>query len=105
MLLAPWVHAAPMHDEIDHLLQYLSESGCNYVRNSAEHSAQQAVEHIRKKYRYYEDEIDSTERFIELSASRSTISGKPYTIRCPGLPEQDSNAWLNAELERYRRSS
>ena len=101
-LLAVGVHAAPMHDEIEHLLRYLSESGCLYVRNGSEHTAQEAVAHIRKKADYYEDDIGSTERFIELSASRSTISRKAYTIRCPGLPEQDSNAWLSAELKRYR---
>lgn len=91
-----------MQAEIDHLLQYLSESGCTYLRNGSEHSARDAVAHIRKKADYYEDDIDSTERFIELSASRSTLSGKSYVIRCPGLPEQDSNAWLSAELNRFR---
>jgi hypothetical protein len=102
LFLASGAYAAPMQDEIDHLLQYLSESGCSYVRNGSEHSAQDAVGHIRKKADYYEDDIDSTERFIELSASRSTISGRSYTIRCPGLPEQDANTWLSAELARYR---
>jgi hypothetical protein len=101
-LLASDAYAAPLQDEIDHLLQYLSESGCSYMRNGSEHTAQDAVAHIRKKANYYKNDIDSTERFIELSASRSTISGKSYTIRCPGLPAQDANAWLSAELNRYR---
>ena len=96
--------AIPMPREIEHLLQYLSDSGCQYVRNGTEHSAQDAVAHIRKKARYFADDIDSTERFIELSASKSTLSGKSYSIRCPGQPEQSSNAWLNAELKRYRRT-
>ena len=98
------LQAATTPSEIEHLLQYLSESGCEYVRNGSVHSGQEAVAHIRKKYRYYADDIDSTERFIELSASKSTLSGKSYSIRCPGQPEQSSNAWLNAELARYRRA-
>jgi hypothetical protein len=102
MLFATGAHAAPQNDEVEHLLQYLSQSGCRYLRNNSEYTAEEAVAHIRKKYRYYQDEIDSTERFIELSASRSSISGKAYTIRCPGLPAQDSNAWLSKELQRYR---
>jgi hypothetical protein len=102
LFVSTTLQAAASTEEIEHLLQYLSESGCSYVRNGSEHTAQDAVAHIRKKADYYEDDIDSTERFIELSASRSTISGKSYNIRCPGLPEQDSSAWLSAELHRYR---
>jgi len=95
--------AADTQTEIDHLLTYLTESGCTYVRNGSEHSASEAVEHILKKYRYFEDDIDTTEQFIELSASESTFTGRDYLIRCPGQPEQPSRDWLLAELQRYRQ--
>jgi len=91
--------------EIEHLKNYLASSGCTYVRNGREHDSAEAVEHIEKKARYFDDEIDSAESFIEFSATKSTMSGKPYTIRCPGEPEQASSAWLLEELQRYRRSA
>jgi len=82
LLLCMGLAAAEQSDmdaEISHLLTYLAASDCRYVRNG-------------------------TERFIELSASKSTLSGKSYSIRCPGQSEQSSKAWLNAELQRYRRA-
>ena len=73
------------------------------MRNGREHDSAEAVEHIRRKYRHFDDEIDSAESFIEYSATRSTMSGKPYSIRCPGEAEQPSASWLLEELARYRR--
>ncbi|MEP5763373.1 MAG: DUF5329 domain-containing protein [Halieaceae bacterium] len=102
LLFGPLAYADDQQQEIDHLLGYLADSGCTYIRNGSEHSAGDAVAHIRKKQRYFANRIDSSERFIELSASQSTMTGKVYMIRCPGQDEQSSQSWLLAELARYR---
>ena len=57
---------------------------------------------VRRKYKYFLDEISSTEEFIELSATRSTMSSKPYEVHCPGEPPMKSADWLLAELEAFR---
>jgi hypothetical protein len=88
--------------EVDHLLQYLRDSDCRMIRNGKAHDGAEAAQHVQRKYDHFRDEIGSTEEFIELSASRSTMSGKPYQVQCPGEPEQASRDWLLQELDSYR---
>ena len=87
---------------ISHLLKYVEESGCAYIRNDKKYSSNEAAEHIKKKYDHFKDEIVTPERFIELCATKSLVSGKPYFVRCGRNDKIPSAAWLLAELERYR---
>ena len=48
------------------------------------------------------DRVTNAESFIELAASRSTGSGKPYLVRAGSAEPVESGAWFRAELERYR---
>jgi hypothetical protein len=89
--------------EIDHLLQYVENTNCKYERNGTKYSGRDAAAHIKKKYAYFKDKIDSTEDFIEYSAAKSEMSGKPYTIFCPGQPVINSRDWLLRELNRFRQ--
>lgn len=90
--------------EVEHLIAYLENSDCSMLRNGREYSGEEGARHVRRKYEHFRDKIDSTEEFIELSASKSTISGKPYEVHCPGQPSKESAAWLLEELEVYRGS-
>ena len=90
--------------EVQHLLDYLGSSDCKMIRNGKEHDNDEAVEHVERKYDYYRDDISSTEEFIEYSATKSMLSGKEYSVDCPGSGETPSGEWLNAELQRYRGS-
>jgi len=90
--------------EIEHLLNYVSSTHCRYERNGDMHSGQEAVEHIKKKYDYYDEEIETAEDFIEYSATKSTLSGAHYKIHCQGQAPTTSRVWLLAELTRYRKS-
>lgn len=89
--------------EVQHLLAYLKNSGCEMERNGSKHDAQEAVEHIQKKYDYYRDDIKTTEDFIERSASRSSLSGRAYKVLCPGEEVRLTSDWLKEELKRYRK--
>jgi hypothetical protein len=91
-----------MQHEIDHLMKYIKDSSCIFIRNGEEYGADDAVLHIMKKYDHFKSEVDSAEKFIELCASKSIISGKPYRILCPGKPAVDRRQWLLEELERFR---
>lgn len=88
--------------EIQHLIKFVSESGCSFIRNGNEHTPKEAVEHINKKYEYFKDEIDSAEKFIELSATQSTITKKKYVIKCPGKEVIENQKWLLEELNNLR---
>jgi len=89
--------------EIDHLLHYMENSACLFLRNGSWHGAKDAANHILGKYRYLVDrgQIASTEDFIEKSASRSSMSGRLYLVKC-GAEEMSSGEWLRIELQRFR---
>jgi len=62
------------------------------------------VEHLQKKRNYLvkKGRIKTAEDFIELGASQSSMSGKPYRVACPDVPEVDSKTWLQNRLENIR---
>jgi hypothetical protein len=93
----------PQKPEVEHLISYLKNSGCQMERNGSKHDAHEAVKHIKKKYNYYRDDIKTTEDFIERSASRSSLSGRAYHVLCPGEASRPTGEWLKEELERYRK--
>jgi hypothetical protein len=72
------------------------------VRNGGAHDGAEAAKHVQRKYKHFRDDISSTEEFIELSATKSTMSSKPYEVHCPGEPPRKSADWLLDELEAYR---
>jgi hypothetical protein len=41
--------------------------------------------------------------FIEEAATKSSMSGRPYLMRCAGGAPVTTNQWLREALERYRR--
>ena len=88
--------------EVEHLLEFIRQSDCLMVRNGSEHEGEKAASHIQKKYEYFEDDITTTEAFIEYSATKSTMSGKYYSIKCPDGKEMRSQDWLLEELETFR---
>jgi hypothetical protein len=105
-------NAQDFNHEIKYLKQYINTSECLFNRNGDIHTAPEALKHIEKKYQYFKDDINSAERFIETSASKSTLSGKAYTVTCPaghkqqghGIQNLSSQVWLLRALTDYRNS-
>ena len=95
-------HAAEPEEEISHLLLYVQNTECEYDRNGTIYTGEEAAEHIQTKYDYFKNRINTAERFIELSATKSTMSGRQYTVQCRGLEKLTSKDWLLKELESYR---
>lgn len=90
---------------IQHLLDYVTRSEQIFIRNSKRYSAQDASEHMQKKYEHFRDEIDTPEQFIELCATRSLLSGKPYLVVNQQGKTIKTSEWLATELEAYRDNS
>jgi hypothetical protein len=88
--------------EVARLFAYVRASGCRIERNGKLYPAAEGEGHMQKKYEHFRDKIDSTEKFIDLAASRSEVSGKPYLVRCEGRPTLTTRDWLLAELARFR---
>jgi len=106
LVVSPWSMAARQADELDTTVQYLigyvKESNVTFERNSSRYSGMEAAEHINKKYRHFKDDIDTPEKFIELCATGSLMTGKPYFIITGQGQQLPSAEWLNTELSVYR---
>ncbi len=92
-----------MDSEIKHLLKVLKTTSCIVERNGKTHNGKKAFKHINKKYKHFAAEIDSTEKFIELSATKSLRSGKYYKIKCDSKSERRLADWLKTKLAQYRK--
>ena len=89
--------------ETSHLLNFVKHTPCKIIRNGKAYDGSGAVTHIQKKYDYFKDDIETTEQFIELSASKSTLSGKYYTVVCGDDQPVRTKDWLLEELRNYRQ--
>ncbi len=88
--------------EIDHLLNYLKNQKGEFIRNGKSHTPEKAVEHIIKKYNHHKKEITTTEKFIELCASKSILSGKPYEYKNEKGESTEVSALLTKALKEFR---
>jgi hypothetical protein len=107
LLAAPSAFAAEdarTRGEVAHLLDYLGNSGCQFNRNGTWYDAQKARAHLEEKYAYLQkrDMVPNAQAFIERAASASSMSGKPYEVRCGTAQAVPSGRWLGDELQRYR---
>lgn len=93
--------------EIDALIAGLGASGCAFERNGRWYDAKTAQAHLRKKYDYLRkrDMADTAELFIERAASESSMSGKPYRVRCPGKAAEFSAQWFGQRLQALRTAA
>ena len=87
--------------EIESLLSRLGASNCEFKRNGSWHTASEARTHLRRKLDYLEDKdaVGSTEQFIVRAATKSSMSGKPYQVRCSKRAPVASSQWLRTELK------
>jgi hypothetical protein len=94
--------AAPR--EISGLFERLEHSTCQFNRNGSWYDAKQAADHLRQKYDWLLKRhlVTTTESFIDLAASKSSMSGKPYLVRCDGAPAVESSVWFSHELAALR---
>ncbi len=88
---------------IKYLLAFVENSECTFIRNNKTHTAKEAVNHMKMKYAHFKDDIETPEDFIQLSASKSLISGRPYMVRTKAGRMLKSQTWLLEALEAYRQ--
>lgn len=93
--------------EIDALIAELGTSSCEFERNGSWHDAKAARAHLQKKYDYLRKRnmADTAELFIERGASKSSMSGKAYRVRCPGKAAEPSERWFRQRLRTLRGMS
>jgi len=89
--------------EIEYLLSFVGGSDCIFIRNGGEYQAKEAREHLEMKYNHVKRHIKTAEDFIDKIASKSSLSGRKYEVRCDGVKLQTSQ-WLREALSSYRVS-
>lgn len=96
--------SAASRAEVDALLNHLANSGCQFNRNGTWYSAPEARVHLNKKLDYLVQKhlASTTEQFIDAAASKSSMSGKSYQVKCGNEPAQESAVWLQAALKELR---
>ncbi len=90
--------------EIIGLLDFVEHSDCKFVRNGSEYSGPRARAHLEQKLHYLESKnmVKSAEEFIDLAATKSSMSGRAYKVRCAEGVEP-AGIWLHRELQRQRK--
>jgi Family of unknown function (DUF5329) len=95
---------APARADVEAILKALQSSGCQFNRNGSWYTGSEAQAHLTKKLDYLEskDLVKSAEDFITIGASTSSLSGKPYLVRCMNGPAIESQTWLQDKLKAIR---
>lgn len=92
--------------EIAHLFSYLENSNCQFNRNGSWHTAKEAAAHLQEKYQSVlnKDLISNAESFIDNVASKSSITGTHYQVKCGEVAPVQSALWFKMELDKYRKT-
>jgi Family of unknown function (DUF5329) len=91
--------------EVEYLLGAVANSRCDFNRNGEWYDSQKASAHLRAKYNalvalgHFVTAMD----FIEGVATKSSLSGRAYFIRCAGAAPVPTDQWLRQALAQYRR--
>lgn len=110
LCLVSIAHAAPAPAtatvEIEALLAYVKQlDGATFVRNGSGHAPAAAEAHLRMKWENQAAKIKTADDFIELCATKSSLSGERYRIRLKDGAVRDSAEVLREELMRQRAGS
>jgi hypothetical protein len=95
-----------VEEEIADLLSFLENSDCEFKRNGTWYDSVKAVAHINRKYEYLLKKglVSTTESFIDRAASKSSMSGRSYLVRCGKGESMESRVWFSLELEKLREN-
>ena len=101
LVSSPLVADDTMDAEIEQLINFVAQSGCDFERNGSVHDSESAAAHMRLKLRNGKRYVKKTEHFIDRLASESSWTGRKYHAICD-CKRITSGDWLHAELKRIR---
>jgi hypothetical protein len=95
--------SAQEHRVIQALIERVEKTtDMTFLRNGSPHTAAEAAQHMQAKYAHFKDRIATAEDFIDLCASRSEMSGKPYLVKMGNDAPVEASAFLTKELRAVR---
>ena len=88
--------------KIEYLISSIGElKGAKFIRNGSEHDTQATVAHLRRKLKAAGTRITTVEQFIEYIASKSSLSGEPYTIKMTDGTVMKSEVFFRNKLKSF----
>lgn len=105
VIAAVSVHARDVSETTK--IQYLIASvdsleGAKFIRNGREYDAKAASSHLSLKLKTAGDKVKTAEDFINLCASRSSMSGDPYFIRFADGATVKSETFFRDKLKAFQ---
>lgn len=93
--------------EITQLFLALQNSKCVFSRNGVRYGGREAAAHLRRKYDYLIEKgmVSSAEAFIDLAATKSSMSGEAYLVFCGNAQPVASKSWFTRQLKEVRTRS
>ncbi|NMR27138.1 DUF5329 domain-containing protein [Pseudoalteromonas sp. NEC-BIFX-2020_015] len=96
--------AATPEQEVGHLISFIAKSNAVFIRNGDKHTSQEAADHLAMKYKKAQRYAKTADDFIENLASKSSWSGKVYTVILTDGTKLTANDWLTVELTQFRET-
>lgn len=86
-------------EKIEKLLQALAASPDTFTRNESDYTGAEAAAHLRSKWTAAGDRVKTVRDFIDGLGSKSSMSGKLYTVRRADGTTVNAGAWFNEQLK------
>ena len=102
-LPAPRLSEAAKIQALIHSVEVLP--GAVFIRNGSEYDGHKAADHMRMKLKYAGDKVQTAEQFIDLLATGSSMSGKPYHIRFADGRTVESAVFFHEQLRKLEAPS
>lgn len=99
--------AAPLTEKakIEKLLESLAASSDTFTRNGSDYTGKQAADHLASKWKSAGDRVKTARNFIDGLASKSSFSGKPYTVKRTDGTTVNAADWFNQQLKLIEESA
>ena len=86
--------------QIEHLIDFIRDSPCAFIRNGTEYDGGKAAAHLRRKLDYAGKKIQTAEQFIDKLATGSSMTGKAYKIRFADGRTVESAVYFREQLRK-----
>lgn len=86
--------------KIETLIAHIENlADATFIRNETEHNCREAAKHMRDKWQWKRKEIRTARDFIQVAATKSSVSGRPYLIRFKDGREVKCGEYLLQQLK------
>jgi hypothetical protein len=76
-----------------------------FVRNGTAYDGKAAADHMRRKWKKVEKEVQTARDFIRLAGTKSYESGEVYLVRFKDGRQVESAKWLTEKLEEIEKGA